>query len=311
MKKIFIKTISFIIIVMFAMISKNAVKAVEICDYKGNKYITGINIESTVKDVRGQLLSSQEALNELGINSETDFTNEVLESLKISTSGDIIKTGDTLTYNNKVYTLVLKGDINMDGKVSTLDLLLLKKYLLGIDFEVQYLGMAEKVEIDEIKVSCWEFFTKTMGYSDEVAAGVMSNIKNQSNFEYKIENKNLYGILLWSTSEYPELKDANLTQQLEFYKGWIEQTFNSYAENYKKGFSYEEFKKMTDPEEAAKAFEAVALRPDNKSQKTYGKEFYEEGSCLSLCKKIADISEDGKVKTNDIVFLKKILLGVD
>ena len=317
MKKIIIKTTFLMAIIMFAMISKNAVHAVKVCDYKGNKYLTGINIESTVKDVKGELLSSKEVLNELEINVETDLNSALLENLKISTSGDTVKTGDTLTYNNKVYTLVLKCDLNMDGKVSTGDLLSLKKYLLGIDFEVQYPGDTEKVSIsygsssDKIEMECWKFLTETMKYSNEVAAGVMSNIKNESGFEATAENGTGYGILMWPSSEYPQIKGMNLSQQLNFSKGWIEKTFNSDAKNYKEGFSYSEFLKMKDPDEIAKAFEVVVLRPGNVSQKTYGKEFYEKYPRLSLYENIADISGDDNVKTNDLVALKKLLLSVD
>ena len=68
---------------------------------------------------------------------------------------------------------------------------------------------------------------------------------------------------------------------------------------------------MTDPDEIAKAFEVVVLRPGNVSQKTYGKEFYEKYPRLSLYENIADISGDDNVKTNDLVALKKLLLSVD
>lgn len=49
------------------------------------------------------------------------------------TSTDIVGTGCLLTVNGTTYTVMVRGDVNGDGKNSTADLILIKSYLSGTD----------------------------------------------------------------------------------------------------------------------------------------------------------------------------------
>ena len=46
---------------------------------------------------------------------------------------EIIKTGDKAIINNDVYYLIVKGDINCDGKVNIVDLIKIRKYMVQLE----------------------------------------------------------------------------------------------------------------------------------------------------------------------------------
>lgn len=46
---------------------------------------------------------------------------------------EIIKTGDKVILNNEVYYLIVKGDINCDGKVNIVDLIKIRKYMVQLE----------------------------------------------------------------------------------------------------------------------------------------------------------------------------------
>ncbi len=73
-------------------------------------YVTGLNLGQSISDLRNQLKN-----NDITINSSTDK----------------IGTGTTITYNGETYTIVMYGDLDGDGSISSADLLKMRQHLLG------------------------------------------------------------------------------------------------------------------------------------------------------------------------------------
>lgn len=123
------------------------------------------------------------------------------------------------------------------------------------------------LEGNDVAEQIWNFLINDMGYSEYVAAGIMGNIMEESggqtlNIDPRAENfegNGHYGIFQWDKVTYPDVLYKDLAVQLEFYKTWINE-FDTYAKNYKSGFSYQEFLTMTDPEQVAIAFATVLER---------------------------------------------------
>lgn len=88
-----------------------------------NNNLSGIKINTTAKKLIDDIASVG------GIATITDNNNASISN------GELIGTGFKITIKNandtKTYTAVLKGDVSGDGKVSSLDMLLIQKYLLG------------------------------------------------------------------------------------------------------------------------------------------------------------------------------------
>lgn len=61
-----------------------------------------------------------------------EFSNlELVNGNAVTDSSAIVKTGDTFTANGIEYTVVVYGDVNKDGKISTKDASLVQKYVVG------------------------------------------------------------------------------------------------------------------------------------------------------------------------------------
>lgn len=121
------------------------------------------------------------------------------------------------------------------------------------------------LEGSEVSEQIWNFLVKDMGYSEVVAAGILGNAMQESggntlNIDPTVSNSaGYYGVFQWSP-DTAGVVGKDLAGQLQYFKDeWIS-TFDSYAKNYKAGFSYEEFKKMTDVEQATIAFATIMER---------------------------------------------------
>lgn len=112
----------------------------------------------------------------------------------------------------------------------------------------------------------WEYL-KQRGYSDAAVAGIIGNMMMECggctmNLQPTIYNPtgNYYGICQWSRKYYPEIMDKPFEAQLDFLEKTIVGQFKTFGKRYRSGFTYEEFKHMTNPEEAALAFAKVYER---------------------------------------------------
>ena len=121
----------------------------------------------------------------------------------------------------------------------------------------------------EVSEQIWNFLVNDMGYSEYVAAGILGNVMAECGGQtlnidihlYDTTYYTHYGIFQWDTT-YPSnyvVKDKELPEQLQHYKTWIKE-FDTYASNYKDGFSYQEFLTMTDPGQCGIAFGTVMER---------------------------------------------------
>lgn len=118
----------------------------------------------------------------------------------------------------------------------------------------------------DVSEQLWNFLTNDMGYNEQVASAIMGNAMQESggntlNIDPSAKNSlGYYGVFQWSPEYCKEVMGKDLAGQLEYFKTtWIID-FDKYSKNYKPGFSYEEFKKMTDIDQATIAFATVMER---------------------------------------------------
>lgn len=108
------------------------------------------------------------------------------------------------------------------------------------------------------------------GFSREAAAGILGNMmtecggRNGKLLGLKPEAYNPYehggGLCGWLYQYYPTAQGATLEQQYELLMNTIQRQFSRHGNLYKKGFTYEDFITMTDPEQAALAFAKIYER---------------------------------------------------
>lgn len=127
------------------------------------------------------------------------------------------------------------------------------------------------------KISTWEkdfyYATKTFcyliehGYSKTIASAIIGNMMIETsggslalNPVIYDDTGDYYGLCQWSLYYRPEVADMPFEAQLEYLLKDIESEFNTFGHCYKTNFSYEDFIKMKDPEEAALAFAKVYER---------------------------------------------------
>ena len=108
------------------------------------------------------------------------------------------------------------------------------------------------------------------GFSPEAAAGILGNMMTECGgrsgklLGLKPEAYNPYehggGLCGWLYQYYPTAQGATLEQQYELLMNTIQRQFSRHGNLYKKGFTYEDFITMTDPEQAALAFAKIYER---------------------------------------------------
>ena len=134
-----------------------------------------------------------------------------------------------------------------------------------------------RVKSNQARMSIWEsdyyYATKTwnflieQGYNEAVVSGIIGNMMIETAggtlylkpFIYNPSN-DYYGLCQWSLYYRPEVADMTFENQLEYLASDIEKEFNTFGNCYKNGFTYEDFKAITSPEEAARAFAIVYER---------------------------------------------------
>ncbi len=106
----------------------------------------------------------------------------------------------------------------------------------------------------------WQYF-RQCGFNNVVTCAIIGNMMIETsdgtldlNPTIYSPSSNYYGLCQWSQKYYPETKDLPFEAQLDYLLESIPLEFNSFGKNYKSGFNYEDFIKMTDIEEATLAF---------------------------------------------------------
>lgn len=112
----------------------------------------------------------------------------------------------------------------------------------------------------------WEYL-RQKGFSQEVICAIIGNMMIETsggNLDLKPEiyskSGNYYGLCQWSLNYYPETKDIPFERQLEYLFNTMPWEFNTFGWLYADDFSYDDFIKMTNVEEAALAFAKVYER---------------------------------------------------
>jgi hypothetical protein len=127
--------------------------------------------------------------------------------------------------------------------------------------ENKYLDKIKKWEEEySYATNVWKYL-RQRNFSQEVACGIIGNMMIETSggtldlkpYIYS-PSGNYYGMCQWSQKYYPGTKDLPFEHQLDYLLGSMQWEFNTFGKNYKTGFKYEDFLKLTDPAEAALAF---------------------------------------------------------
>lgn len=124
-------------------LTKEGKYKIEATDKAGNKKIVSFEIQSpekieNIKQYRVKetyiteilpTTTRQEFFKNASLNSKLKIYHEGKEITDV----EIIKTGDILRINNQDYTLIVKADPSGDGKTSILDLMKVKRHIIGTD----------------------------------------------------------------------------------------------------------------------------------------------------------------------------------
>lgn len=128
-----------------------------------------------------------------------------------------------------------------------------------------------KISIDLSKYKAWEteyyyatrvwMFFMQRGYNEAVTSAILGNMMIETSGGSLLLKPNIYspsgnyyGLCQWSQKYYPGTKDLPFEHQLDYLLGSMPLEFNTFGNNYKQGFKYEDFINMSDVEEAALAF---------------------------------------------------------
>ena len=110
-------------------------------------------------------------------------------------------------------------------------------------------------------------YMKDLGWSDYVCAGIMGNMMAECggqtlDIDWRLYDHTgwFYGICQWSMYYFPEARDLELEQQLDYLRDTIEGEFDYAGFCYYSGFTYEDFLEMTNCRDIALAFAKVYER---------------------------------------------------
>lgn len=141
---------------------------------------------------------------------------------------------------------------------------LAQKYIYDIE-KIQY---AQAWKEYPVATEVWLYLTNAMEYNNYVAAGIMGNIMAECggltlNLNWSAINKysGCYGLCQWHPRYHPDIQNGNLQNQLNYMSTSFPSQISKYAYTYKKDFTYEQFLKLEDVKEIAKAFCIIYERP--------------------------------------------------
>lgn len=103
----------------------------------------------------------------------------------------------------------------------------------------------------------WSYL-KALGYSDEVCAGILGNIMNETGgntlaIQPTVSTNSYYGICQWGR-HYPDVWGCSLEEQCDFLRDTIEYEIDTFGYIYAKGFDYQDFLQLKDSKKVALAF---------------------------------------------------------
>lgn len=125
---------------------------------------------------------------------------------------------------------------------------------------------AEKESEYYYAAKVWQRFIAE-GYSPEATAGILGSLMwETAGGTLALDpciydaDRWYYGMCMWSLYYTPQIADATFEEQLEHLVTTMEPEFDTFGFCYRRGFTFEDFKQMTNPREAALAFAKVYER---------------------------------------------------
>lgn len=131
-----------------------------------------------------------------------------------------------------------------------------------IDIKNDIYYWEEKYEEYPYATYIWLYFTKSMGYSDEVTAGLLGNMMAEVGggtldiqyWLYSDGSGYYYGMCQWSKDTYPDVRGQDLIYQCDFLAKTIEYELNTFGYAYHSGYKYADFLELTSVSDAALMF---------------------------------------------------------
>lgn len=114
----------------------------------------------------------------------------------------------------------------------------------------------------------WLYLTKTVGFSPEVAAGIIGNMVaevggttlNLQYWLYSYDGGFYYGLCQWGKTWFPEVRGQDLVFQCEYLTETIKSQFEAFGKTFRTGYTFETFMLSPTAEDAALAFAACYER---------------------------------------------------
>lgn len=116
----------------------------------------------------------------------------------------------------------------------------------------------EYIDTNDYSVASYIYYSLINdGYSAAAASGILGNLMRETGgdtlwLDPYCYYQNFYGLAQWSLTYYPEVDGTDLEWQVDFLLNTIEEEYDAYG--YKSGYTYEEFKSISDPSDAALSF---------------------------------------------------------
>lgn len=195
---------------------------------------------------------------------------EVIYRKSITYSEALIYREKIITYISRLDDELLNGKYTIDAISSMTEELqrlqdILHKTLLDIERFERWINEYP------VATEVW-FYLREYGYSEEVTSGILGNMMAECggitlNLDPNAYNpyENGGGLCGWLYQYFPEAENANLEEQCKILTDTIEKQFDIFSFCYYRGFSYEEFLRMTSVEDIALAFAKVYERCSSSS----------------------------------------------
>lgn len=135
----------------------------------------------------------------------------------------------------------------------------------------------EQLNSDAAKIKRWKdehyyaavtwMYLRSHGYSEAVVSGILGNMMAEvSGGSLDLQpnryssGRHYYGLCQWSLHYRPHVAGMSFEDQLDYLVDGIEKEINTYGYAYKRGFGFDDFMALKDPEDVALAFAKVYER---------------------------------------------------
>ena len=228
-------------------------------------YISAASTEKVIVQTTTKAVASKSTTKATSAKAAKKLNNKAITypNVKYKKFYDITKSTTYIKNLNSKITTINKALKTSDytesaRKAMTAEVARLKKIKTKVNNDIKLYKTWENEYYHAAKT--WEYF-KQRGFSDAVVSGIIGNMMIEtSGGSLKLKptiynpSRKYYGLCQWSLKYRPEVAGMSFEKQLAYLYSDMKTEFDTFGKCYRKGFTYNNFLKMTDPEEAALAF---------------------------------------------------------